>query len=74
MRQYTKDMESFDKELEAEGLVIERLSDQEKKDYVNSLTNAEYERLTQYRDAGYSFGSAKALVDLERQRNNPNNV
>lgn len=54
--------------------MIEKLSDQQKWDYVNSLTEKEYQRLSQYRDAGYSFGSAKALVDLERQRNNPTGV
>ena len=62
-------MEKLDKELETERLKIERLSDEEKLNYVNSLTDSEYERLTQYRDAGYSFGSAKALVDLEKQIN-----
>ena len=66
---YTREMEKLDRELEAEGLKIERLSEEEKTNYVNSLTDAEYERLTQYRDAWYSFGSAKALVDLERERN-----
>lgn len=71
---YTKKMEELDKQLEAEGLKIERLSDKEKLNYVNSLSSSEYERMLQYRDAGYSFGSAKALVDLERQRNQPNNV
>ena len=44
-------MEKLDKELEAEGLKIEKLSDEQKYNYVNSLTDAEYERLTQYRDA-----------------------
>lgn len=44
-------MEKLDKELEAEGLKIERLSDQEKWNYVNSLTDTEYERMKQYKDA-----------------------
>lgn len=71
---YTKEMEKLDKELTAEGLQIERLSDQQKRDYVNSLSASDYQRLTQYRDAGYSFGSAKALLELEKQRDNPTNV
>lgn len=71
---YTKDMAKIDKELTAEGLKIEKLTDEQKWNYVNSLTDQEYNRLSQYRDAGYSFGSAKALVDLEREMNKPNNV
>ena len=71
---YTKEMEKLDQELTAEGLQIERLSDQQKRDYVNSLSESDYQRLSQYRDAGYSFGSAKALLELEKQRNNPTNV
>lgn len=71
---YTKEMEQLDKELKDEGLIIERLSDQQKRDYVNSLSESDYQRLNQYRDAGYSFGSAKALLELERQRNGTTNV
>jgi hypothetical protein len=48
---YTKQMEDLDKDLMAEGLKIEKLSDDKKRDYVNSLSETEYQRLNQYRDA-----------------------
>lgn len=44
-------MEKLDKELTDEGLKIERLSDKDKRSYVNSLTDTEYSRLLQYKNA-----------------------
>lgn len=41
----------LDKELEEQGLAIERLSDEEKINYVNSLSDFERQRLSQYKDA-----------------------
>lgn len=54
-KNYSLQTNKLDEELTKEGVKIERLSDKEKWKYVNSLTDTEYNRLTQYRDAGYSF-------------------
>lgn len=57
-------MENLDNQLRQQGLQIDNeMSQIEKQNYVDGLTTESYNKMLQYRNAGYSFEASKALLE-----------
>lgn len=58
-------MEVLDNQLREQGLQIDKkMSQIDKQNFVDGLTTENYNKMLQYRDAGYSFEASKALLEM----------
>lgn len=49
----------------------EKLSDSQKRDYANHLSDAQWEQMQQYKKEGYSFEASKAMIDNQNKMLDP---